>query len=96
MIKFRWITAGGRKNIAISSFGKGAPNELLYKLVYKRPILFSFFLLLFFNLKKFSFFFWLHCAARRVLAPRPEIEPLPSLAVKAWNPGSPWTARGIP
>lgn len=47
MIKFRWITAGGRKNIAISSFGKGAPNELLYKLVYKRPILFSFFLLLF-------------------------------------------------
>ena len=58
MIKFRWITAGGRKNIAISSFGKGAPNELLYKLVYKRPILFSFFLLLFiFNLKNFSFFF---------------------------------------
>lgn len=59
MIKFRWITAGGRKNIAISSFGKGAPNELLYKLVYKRPILFSFFLLLFiFNLKNFSFFFF--------------------------------------
>ena len=45
----------------------------------------------------FSFFlsfFWLHCVARRILVPRPGIEPGPS-AVKAWTPNH-WTAREFP